>query len=97
MTRRFDKWSLTTRRAHGAPCTTGCGSKTHTKSGVCIECQRQARSRSYVDPRTMPDSYLEACARELVRRHEKRAELIAKIGIRRAPDVPARTGEGLAA
>lgn len=97
MTRRFDRWSATTRQAHGAPCS-NCGAKTHTKSGVCVECQRQARSRSYVDPRTMPDSYLEACARELVRRHEKRAELIAKLGlVCSAEELPARHREGLAA
>jgi hypothetical protein len=84
VTRRFDRWSKTTRQAHGAPCTNGCGAKTHTKSGVCVECQRVARSRSYPDPRTMPDSYLEVCARELLRRHEKRAELITKLGLRPA-------------
>jgi hypothetical protein len=45
----------------------------------------------------MPDSYLEACARELVRRHERRAELISKLGVVRSKEIPARTGEGLAA
>lgn len=90
MTRRYDRWARQTRQAHGAPCTNGCGARTHTKSGVCVECQREARSRSYVDPRTMPDSYLEACARELVRRHERRAALLAKLGTSPASNGPRR-------
>ena len=73
-----DRWSPASRRAHGAPCR-GCGKNTYAKKGVCVACKRL--NRSLVAPGSLPEDYLLRCAEELLKRHNLRAELIAKLGI----------------
>jgi len=78
--RNESDWAESTRLAHGVLCQF-CGRRTFTKSGICPPCKRQPK---FLDPATLPEDYLTACAHELMRRREERDRLLVKLGIKPA-------------
>jgi predicted amidophosphoribosyltransferase len=65
------------RKSHGRPCI-ACGRRTYTPSGLCPDCG------ALPPPDRMPESFLQACAEELLRRHQARGKLLERLGIRGA-------------
>jgi hypothetical protein len=66
---------------HSRPCV-ACGQPTYRKGGLCAPCATGAIDH-LPSPAKVPESYLMACAEELVKRHEAREAALVKLGMRR--------------
>jgi hypothetical protein len=62
---------------HSKPCRM-CGRPTYRKERMCKVCITK-NGASLPEPSYLPEPYLAACAEELLKRHEERAQLLRRL------------------